>query len=515
MFVGFALLVVLLGNGVLAARFLGEARRREATEQASRKKSEFLATLSHELRTPLHGILGYADRLGREGILDAAQSRYVAAIADAGRHMRDVVNRVLDQTRVEARGPELHMRRIDVRELLEQCRALVEPGATARGLPLHCGVAPGVPRLFVTDGARLRQVLVNLLGNAVKFTWHGRIDVRVGGNEERITFEVVDTGVGVPAKRRHRLFQDYERLGAEESGIEGAGLGLAMAARLVRGMGGDIGHRDNPGGGSVFWFDLPAGTEKAAEPAVAENAAPVRCGLRVLVADDTATGRDVAGAFLRAAGHHVTLAQNGSEVVELAASEDFDVVLMDMRMPVQDGIEAARRIRALGGPRGQVPIVAVTANALDRHVQECRDAGMAGHPAKPFVQAELLAVVGKAVGRRGETAKVIDHEILAQLAGQMSVEELDGHLRCLALRIEALLRQLKAPDAFAAPDGLADMVHELAGSAGALGFRALSAIARRLQTTLEADPMRATRLVDEFRRAAQAALAELRQRQPA
>ena len=515
MFVGFALLVVLLVNGGLAARLLREARRRETTEQASRKKSEFLATLSHELRTPLHGILGYADRLGTEGTLDSAQSRCVAAIADAGRHMRDVVNRVLDQTRVEARGPEPQMRRIDVRELLEQCRALVEPGATARGLPLHCSVAPGVPGLFVTDAARLRQVLVNLLGNAVKFTWRGRIDVRLGGNEERIRFEVADTGVGVPGKRRHRLFQDYERLGAEESGIEGAGLGLAMAARLVRGMGGDIGHRDNQGGGSVFWFDLPAGKEAAAKPAVAETAAPVRRGLRVLVADDTAMGRDVAGAFLGAAGHHVTLAQNGSEVVELAASEDFDVVLMDMRMPVQDGIEATRRIRALGGPRGQVPIVAVTANALDRHVQECRDAGMAGYLAKPFVQAELLAVIGKAVGRCGETAKVIDHEILARLAGQMSVEELDGHLRSLALRIEALLRLLKAPDAFAAPEALADMVQELAGSAGALGFMALSAIARRLQTTLAADPMRATRLVDAFRRAAQAALAELRQREPA
>ena len=515
-FIACACVLVLLASWELAAQLLREAHLRQTAEQAVRAKADFLSTLSHELRTPLHGILGYAERLCRQAGFDATAQRQIAAIADAAKHMRDVVNGVLAHARVEARAPEPHMTRVDLRALVEQCRDLVEPGAAARGLQSRALIDPAVPANFVTDEAMLRQVLLNLLGNAVKFTQHGSIEVRLSGDERHITCEVIDTGVGVPAELRHRLFHDYERLGADERGFEGSGLGLAMARTLVGSLGGEIGHRDNAGGGSVFWFSLPAGrmVEPAPPPPPHANDAAPLGALSILIADDTPIARDSTAATLRAAGHQVTAARDGAEVVELAESGDFDVVLMDLRMPVLDGIEATRRIRAHCGPRGQVPIVAMTANAREEPVRQCREAGMDGYLTKPVTEVELLAAVARAVNCRGP-AQVIDHDVLASLARYMSPQDLDGHLRALAVRIEAMLHCLAAPDAFAATDALGEAAHELASSAGVLGFTTLAEMGRRLETALAVEPTRAQAAMDAFRQAAQAALAELRQSEPA
>ena len=512
-YVAFACVLVLLACWELAAQLLREARLRKAADQAGRKKGEYLATLSHELRTPLHGILGYAERLRIQPIFDEAGRRQIAAIADASRHMRDVINGVLAHARVDAHAPEPHMRRVDLPELLEQCRAFVEPGAAARGLRLCCTAAAGAPQQFVTDEAMLRQVLLNLLGNAVKFTETGSIELRLSGSEHRITCEVADTGIGVPSELRHRLFHDYERLGADQRGFEGSGLGLSMARTLVHGLGGEIGHRDNAGGGAVFWFWVPAG-QLSQEPPLPANDSVAPGPLNILIADDSLISRDSTAVTLRGAGHCVIEARDGSEVVELAESRDFDVILMDLRMPVLDGVEATRRIRALGGSRGQIPIVAMTANALEAPIRHCREAGMDGYLTKPVTEVELMAAIAKAVRGRGPL-QVIDHEILASLAAHMSPQDLDGHLRALSVRVEAMLRSLAAPDAFAAADALGETAHELASSAGVLGFTTLAEMARRLETALAVEPARAKAAMEAFRQAALAALAELRHREPA
>jgi signal transduction histidine kinase/DNA-binding response OmpR family regulator len=512
-FIAFACVLALLAGLELALRLMREIGLRKAADQAGRKKSDFLATLSHELRTPLHGILGYAERLRIQPIFDEAARHQIGAIAEAGRHMRDVINGVLAHARVEANMPEPHLGHVDLHQLLDQSRAFVEPGAAARGLRLDCTLATGAPQQFVTDEAMLRQILLNLLGNAVKFTEAGSIELRLSGSDQRITCEIADTGIGVPPELRHRLFQDYERLGADERGFEGSGLGLSMARTLVHGLGGEIGHRDNAGGGSVFWFSLPAGRLTEAEPpAPANDSAPGP--LNILVADDSPISRDSTAVTLRASGHHVTEARDGSEVVELAESQDFDVILMDLRMPVLDGIEATRRIRALGGSRSQIPIVAMTANALEEPVRQSREAGMDGYLTKPVTEIELMAALAKAVRCRGPL-QVIDHEILASLAAHMNPQDLDGHLHALAARIEAMLRCLTAPDAFASADALGETAHELAGSAGVLGFTTLAEMARRLETALVVEPARAKTAMDAFRHAALAALAELHHREPA
>ena len=513
-FVAFGSLLALLAGLELALRLRGEVGLHKTADQALRAKSGILARLSHELRTPLHGILGYAELLRSHSGLDAVARRQMSAIVDAARHMRDVMDDVLAHARIEARTPEPHMSRVNLRELFEQCRTFVQPNVAAQGLRFRCGIAPEVPQWFVTDEAMLRQVLLNLLSNAVKFTGAGGIEVQLSGDERKIRCEVSDTGIGIPPELRHHLFQEYERLGADRRGFQGTGLGLVMAKNLLHAMAGEIGHRDNSGGGSVFWFSLPAGRlAETEQPPPANDPAPTG-RLRILIADDSAVGRDVDTSLLRKAGHDVTVARDGSEAVELAESQDFDVILMDLRMPVLDGIEATRRIRALSGSRGNIPIVAMTASALEEPIRQSREAGMDGYLTKPVTEVELMAALAKAVHSRGPLP-VIDHEILASLAAHMDPQDLDGHLRAFAARIEAMLRSLAAPDAFAAADALGASAHELASSAGVLGFTTLAEMARRLETALAVEPMRAKAAVESCRQAALAALAELCHREPA
>jgi signal transduction histidine kinase/CheY-like chemotaxis protein/HPt (histidine-containing phosphotransfer) domain-containing protein len=517
MWVAVAALAVVATVSALMRRLWRANRQRDAAKRESGEKSRFLTTLSHELRTPLHGVLGYADQLFHTDTLRPAQAHQVAEIVRACKHMRDVVNVVLDYARIEALGPELHMQDIDVRSLVDECMAIIEPGSKARGLETRVTIAPDAATQFVTDGVQLRQILMNLLSNAVKYTAHGAVELRVMSGKDHLTIEVADTGIGIPEELRHRLFKEFERFGAERTSIEGTGLGLAIAHRLARRMGGHMGHRDNPGGGSVFWLELPAGiTDTPGIVPEAGEAVPQR-PLNVLVVDDSEVNRQVAAAFLRQAGHIATEANDGSEAVGLVATQDFDVILMDMRMAGMDGLEATRCIRKLGGPRARVPIVAVTANALDQHAEECRRAGMSDHLAKPFTQAELLAVVMRAAARSEppscDVQATIDRGRLAELEAGMRPDIVRGLLDCLSLRIEALLRTLGEPTWHAAPETLADLAHELAGGAGQLGFARLSAVAARFQTMINADPGGANHMAGEIRREAEAALAAIRQRQ--
>ncbi len=238
--------------------------------------------------------------------------------------------------------------------------------------------------------------------------------------------------------------------------------------------------------------------------------------LRVLVVDDSEVTRNVTVSFLEQAGHTTTAAHDGLEAVRLAATDDFDLVLMDMRMHGMDGLEATKQIKALAGSRGQVPIVAMTANALDQHAEECHRAGMVEHLAKPVTQAELLAVVTRVAAAWPRVASpVADVDIMAQLATCMSSDEVHWLLDCLTLRIEALVKYLGEADPFAASDVLAELAHDLAGSAGTLGYARLSAAASRFDKAITADPVLAPRMVHEILNEANAALAELQRRRSA
>ena len=486
-------------------------RARLRAEQSTRAKSRFLAGMSHELRTPLNGILGYAQLLGMEGGLNAAQAARVDSMRAAGQHLLEMITNILDLSEIESERVELQITSIDPRSVAEECVNVLRPSARAKGLALSLETAGDVPQRVAADPTRLRQVLLNLLANAVKFTDHGSINLRLSmvrpaGAADRLLIEIIDTGRGVVAARRGDLFQDFERLGADpDNAIEGAGLGLAISARLVSLMGGHIVHNNNPGGGSIFSFEMPLSAaavidpaaskeHAAAEPTVDAAVLPPCCdALRILLVDDIAMNRDIAGSFLKVAGHDVTFADGGEAAVAAAAAADFDVILMDLRMPEIDGFEATRRIHAIGGRRGRVPIIAFTAHAFTEQVEECRRAGMIGHLAKPFTQAALLAVLAEARQERssslapagepdGATLPLINLDTYEATTALLLPDMVATYLNDIVGGINDLLKTIQARNTSTIFDGaVADAVHTLGGKVGMVGFARLNHVARQFE----------------------------------
>jgi signal transduction histidine kinase/HPt (histidine-containing phosphotransfer) domain-containing protein len=502
---------------------------RDQAEQASQAKTRFVAMVTHELRTPLNGILGYAQLLRLEGGLSATQNARVGGMLQAGRHLFGMIERLLDFASIESGRMELHPARISVRDLTEACLVAVGPAAAERGLGLRLVCAHDTPRQIVADPARLRQVLLNLLGNAVKFTGYGDVELRIVAARPRgaLRIEVADTGPGISATSREKLFQDFERLDAPAS-IEGAGLGLAISARFVGLMGGAIGYLPNPGGGSIFWLELPPaaadhvpkGEAAKAEAAIAE---PARVGGSVLLVDDIAMNRDIICAFLRAAGYDVTQADGGREAVRLASEQSFDLILMDVRMPEMDGLEAARLIRALPAPHGQQPILALTAYHFPDQIAQCQMAGMNGHVTKPVDYglltqavvnamscrpAEWIEEIAEARHARAEAPSLprLDRAVLDQLLAFLPPEDLAPNLRSLRARMEQMEELMDRAKQVVMDEPeralLTDTAHALASASGLFGFIALAVAARDFEHAVAADTadvmLAARRLYDEI-----------------
>ncbi len=529
------------------------ARARDAAERASAAKSRFLASVSHELRTPLNGIMGYAELLQIEGGLNQAQAARVDAMRAAGQHLLSLITGVLDLSEIEAGRLDLHPTVTNLDDLMMDCMALVRPLAQRKGLDLVNQAAPEAgpqarrPMMIMVDATRLRQILVNLLGNAVKFTDVGSVAVRYNqANSGRFSIEVVDTGPGIAPDQQWRLFQEFERLdGSVSRNVEGAGLGLALSHRLATALGGTISYSDNPTGGSIFTLELPAtqaeevtSSNPKGDPASAGLVAVPGVGtgsaLRVLIVDDVGINRDIAASFLAAAGHQPTCAECGEEGVAMASEQDFDAVLMDVRMPDIDGREATRRIRALDGRRGQVPIVALTAQAFADEVAECRRAGMDDHLAKPFSQPALLSTLSRAVDAAaarsrsrvidplpeaivaphyGAELAVLDENVFDQTAGYLTVETVSSHVQNLIQRTETLLKGLARLDSVANGSNGGDQAaaaHSLAGSAGMFGFARLSAVARQFEYLMESGSPDLPKIADSLCVAATASLVEMR-----
>jgi signal transduction histidine kinase/CheY-like chemotaxis protein/HPt (histidine-containing phosphotransfer) domain-containing protein len=391
------------------------AAARDAAAAAADAKTQFLARMSHELRTPLNGVMGFAQVLLNDPRLAPDQREQLRTLNEAARHLLELVNGLLDLSKIAAGKLELSTAPTALAPLLERSAALLMPEVQRKSLRLVLDVAPQCPGAVEVDAMRLRQLLLNLLSNAVKFTpVGGRVTLRARPlfPGPGLRLEVEDSGPGVPAEQHHLLFRDFVQLAtpgapSQEFGV-GTGLGLSIAAQLAELMGGRIGCDSEPGRGATFWVELPlpatqlplpepglASASVAGLPGPAEEAAAraAHVPLQILVVDDVPANRLVARAMLTSAGHHVTCVEDGAVALAAVQQGHFDLVLMDLQMPVMDGLEATRRIRALPPPRDRVPVLAVTASAMPEQVEACRAAGMDGHLAKPIDRDTLLRMV--------------------------------------------------------------------------------------------------------------------------
>ncbi|WP_296816819.1 ATP-binding protein [Brevundimonas sp.] len=383
-----------------AARDL--ARARDSAESANRAKSEFLANMSHEIRTPLNGILGVAEVLAKTE-LDEDQREMLDLISASGETLQQLLSDILDLARVESGRLTLSETPFDIGKAVREAAQLYGAPARAKGLQFFVDIAPEAQTWVTGDVVRFKQILTNLVSNAVKFTQSGFVRLTAERAADRdgrsvFRFTVEDTGVGFDAAHRDRLFARFEQAdGSITRRFGGSGLGLAICRQLADMMGGDLDCESEVGGGSAFIVTLPLALTEAPEPVVA---APVQeeedqRPIRVLLADDHPTNRKVIELILSQAGVALTMAENGAQAVDAFDTMAFDLVLMDMQMPVMDGLSATRAIRDLDGGSGKArtPVFLLTATALPEHVEAAGAAGADRHLAKPISAQALLDAV--------------------------------------------------------------------------------------------------------------------------
>jgi signal transduction histidine kinase/CheY-like chemotaxis protein len=370
-----------------------EARR--AAEAANRAKSEFLANMSHELRTPLNGILGYAQVLGRDPALNERQRDGLGVIQRSGEHLLALINDILDIAKIEAGKVPFDIVAVPLAGLLSDIKEIIGVRAGQKQLAFICDALPDVPEAVRADERRLRQVLLNLLANAVKFTDHGRVSLRVALlPDSRVRFTVEDTGIGIGETQREIIFEPFEQTGDEQRHRGGAGLGLGISRHLMRAMGSDIFVESRKGEGSTFWFDLDA-VEAADNPLqvtkVSTRVVTGYAGARmsVLVIDDVQTNRAVAVAMLGQIGFEMHEASGGREALASATATRPSLVLTDIVMRDMDGLETIRRLRLLPG-MSDVPVIAMSASPSGRDEKRSRAAGANGFVAKPLHLDTLL-----------------------------------------------------------------------------------------------------------------------------
>jgi signal transduction histidine kinase/ActR/RegA family two-component response regulator len=393
-----------MADGILKREAALELAR-EAAEAANRAKSEFLANMSHEIRTPLNGVLGMAQVMALSA-LDEVQTERLGVIRQSGEALLEILNSILDLSKIEAGQMKVEQSDFDLAATVSAACDPLGALATQKGVAFEVSMDREAAGRRRGDALRLRQVMANLVGNAVKFTEAGRICVRVRPQGDAVAFEVADTGVGIPQERQADIFEKFAQVdNSSTRRFGGTGLGLAICRELVMLMGGELSVESRLGEGSTFRFTLPLRRADAApEPAEPRAIGGLGHGaaVRVLVADDNATNRQIVAALLEPFALDLTLVKDGGEAVEACEHAAFDLVLMDIQMPRMSGVEATRQIRAREARegRGRTPILALSANVMTHQIAEYRAAGVDGVVPKPIQAEQLFDALRETLARR-------------------------------------------------------------------------------------------------------------------
>jgi len=462
-------------------------RLNQQVERAARAKSEFLAMMSHEIRTPMNAILGMADLLA-ETPLSADQQRYVAIFQGAAGSLLDLLNDILDLSKIEAGELKLETVAFELREVVARATELVGIRAAEKGLAIESEIAPEVPPWLAGDPVRLRQVLINLLGNALKFTEQGKLTVRVRRDPEAddlacLQFAVSDTGIGIPPDKLDTIFKSFSQADSSTTRkYGGTGLGLSISKRLVEAMGGRIWVESTVGSGSTFYFTTKldvaeAQPETATKPG--ETAAATRAPLRILVADDSEDNRFVIRAYLKGTPYVLDFAEDGATALEKLTTRAYELALVDVHMPAMDGYAVVRQFRDFERARGRaaLPVLALTADAFQEAVEKSLAAGFTRHLAKPIRKAALLGAIdgyARAHPRPPAAADHSEHEVTVD-------EELSAILPRFLSNVRKNPAAIVAALARGDYDTVRSLGHNMKGTGASFGLPQISTLGDRLE----------------------------------